>query len=480
MNLPPSITRPTRPHQATHGSILIIVLWITFGLVSLALYFAHSMTLALRAADNQTASVLAQESIASAVTYLSNTLANIPYPGQLPDPLTYETEAVPIGDARFWLIGRDTNTWQLGRSELVFDLTDESAKLNLNVASAEMLEFLPGMTPALAAAIIDWRDTDSELTTNGAEDETYQRLNPPYSCKNAPFDSLDELRLVAGIYPEILYGEDANLNGILDPNENDGDTSPPLDNRDGHLDLGILEYLTVWSRESNSSRTNLNDPQQLATVLEEALGNDRANQVLLGLGGTQGGQGGQGGPGGGPGANTNLTLNFRSLLEFHVRSGLTAEEFMLVETNLTATTNAFTPGLVNVNTASETVLACIPGIGTDLAATLVAARQANASSSGSLAWVKEVLGDAQAVQAGPFLTAQTYQFTADIAAVGQHARGYRRVRFVFDTTESTPRIVFRQDLTHLGWALGTEYRQQLLEETDSPSTTLGSLRPLQR
>jgi DNA uptake protein ComE-like DNA-binding protein len=41
-----------------------------------------------------------------------------------------------------------------------------------------MLEFLPGMTPALAAAIVDWRDADSELTMNGAEDETYQRLNP--------------------------------------------------------------------------------------------------------------------------------------------------------------------------------------------------------------------------------------------------------------------------------------------------------------
>mgnify|MGYP000908190185 CR=1 FL=1 len=471
MNLPRPIISS---HRTTRGSILIVVLWIAFGLVSLALYFAHSMTLALRASDNRTAAVLAQEAIAGAVTYLSNTLANIPFPGQHPDPLTYETEDVPLGDARFWLIGRDTNHWQSGRSELVFELTDESAKLNLNTASAEMLEFLPGMTPALAAAIIDWRDSNSELTVNGAEDETYQRLNPPYRCKNAPFDSLDELRLVAGMYPEILYGEDANLNGVLDPNENDGDTSPPLDNRDGQLDSGILEYLTVWSRESNAARTNLNDPQGLATVLQETLGNERATEVLLGLGGGQGGQGGQGG------GNTNLTLNFRSLLEFHVRSGLTPEEFMLVETNLTATTNAFTPGLVNVNTASESVLACIPGIGVDLAATLVAARQVNASSGSSLSWVKDVLGDAQAIQAGPYLTAQTYQFTADIAAVGQYGRGYQRVKFVFDTTEASPRILYRQDLTHLGWALGSELRQNLLNEAGSPSATFGSFRSLRR
>lgn len=439
--------------SARRGSILIVVLWIAFGLVSLALYFAHSMALSLRASDNRTASIVAEEAIGGAVTYLSNVLATLNYPGQHPDPFAFETEAVPIGDARFWLIGRDTNSWQLGRSQLAFAFVDENAKLNLNTASAEMLEFLPGMTPALAAAIVDWRDNNTEPSPNGAEDETYQRLGTPYRCKNAPFDSLDELRLVFGMHPDVLSGEDANLNGILDPNENDGDTSPPLDNRDGNLDPGILEYLTVWSRESNASRTNVNDPQQLATLLQDTLGTDRANQVLLGLGGGPGGAGG--GSGGG---NTNRTLNFRSPLEFHVRSGLTAEEFRLVETNLTTITNAFTPGLVNVNTATETVLACLPGIGPDNAATLVAARRANASSQ-SLAWVKDVLGDEASMAAGPYLTAHTYQFAADIAAVGQHDRGYCRIKFVFDTTEASPKLVYRQDLTHLGWAIGSDLRR---------------------
>ena len=461
--------------QAQRASILIIVLWMAFGLVSLALYFAHSMTFELRAADNRTASVVAEAAIAGAALYVSNVLANVEFPGQHPDPLAYEIEAVPLGDAYFWLIGRDTNTWGIGNARLTFALTDECAKLNLNSATAEMLEFLPGMTPELAAAIVDWRDSDSDVTVNGAEDETYQRLNPAYRCKNAAFDSLDELRLVRGMYPEILYGEDANLNGVLDPNENDGDLSPPLDNRDGHLDPGILEYLTVWSGESTSSRTNLNDAQQLASVLEAALGVDRANQVLLGLSGGQGGQGGGGRPGGG---STNLNLG--SLLEFHVRSGLTAEEFMLVETTLTATTNAFTPGLVNVNTASEAVLACLPGIGTERAGTLVAARQANSASAGSLAWVKDVLGEEQAIEAGPYLTAQTYQFTADIAAVGHYGRGYRRVKFVFDTTEDAPRMVYRQDLTHLGWALGSDTLEDLQEIRGSRLAIAGAPRSLRR
>jgi hypothetical protein len=33
--------------------VLIIVLWIAFGLVSLALYFANSMNFELRASDNR-------------------------------------------------------------------------------------------------------------------------------------------------------------------------------------------------------------------------------------------------------------------------------------------------------------------------------------------------------------------------------------------------------------------------------------------
>jgi hypothetical protein len=38
------------------------------------------------------------------------------------------------------------------------------------------------------------------------------------------------------------------------------------------------------------------------------------------------------------------------------------------------------------------------------------------------------------------------------------------VRFVFDTADGAPRIVYRQDLSHLGWALGKQVRQTWLGE----------------
>ncbi|MBE7502302.1 MAG: general secretion pathway protein GspK [Verrucomicrobiales bacterium] len=469
---------PTGPRRSERGSVLIIVLWISFGLVSLALYFAHTMNFELRAADNRVAATLARQAIEGAARYASNVLVNLEEPGAIPDILTHRTEAVPVGDAAFWFLGRNPeSSWS---NEPWFGFVDEASKLNLNTATANMLEQLPGMTPEFAAAIIDWRDSDSDLTDGGAEDETYQRLNPPYRCKNAPFESLEELRLVYGADLLLLYGDDANLNGLLDPNEDDGENSPPADNRDGRLDPGLFEYLTVSSREPNtapdgSTRINVSSTNrtELASLLEEHLGADRANEILRAFGTPGGGGGGGGGPGGG-GAGAAVTV--RSVLEFYLVSGMTTDEFAQVEGYLSVSTNQFTEGLVNVNTASETVLACLPGIGPEFASTLVASRPTlTRTEPPSLAWVADVLERENAVEAGPYLTARSYQFTVDIAALGQHGRGYQRVKYIFDTSGSAPRIRYRQDLTHLGWALGPGVREELQQARREGTIAFGTL-----
>ena len=108
------------------------------------------------------------------------------------------------------------------------------------------------MTPDLVANILAWRSTNTSSMSGGAESDTYMNVQPPYTCKNAPFETVDELRLIYSMDMDTLYGEDANLNGILDPNENDGDVLPPTDNMDGQLDAGLFEYATVYSREPST------------------------------------------------------------------------------------------------------------------------------------------------------------------------------------------------------------------------------------
>ncbi len=464
-SLQPAAGPAPLPPPGCRGSVLIIALWIAFGLVSVALYFAQTVSFDLRAADQRVAGFEAEQAIAGALVHASNVLATLsPAPGVPPDEFDYAAEAVPVGEARFWLLDRAARPSAL--HEPAFGLVDEASRLNLNTATGEMLQLLPGMTPEFAAAIVDWRDTDAEPGPGGAEDETYQRLSPAYRCKNAPFESVEELRLVYGTDLVYLFGEDTNLNGVLDPNENDGEARPPADNQDGYLDAGLLEYVTVYSAEPNtrsdgSPRLNVNDanPQALASFLQETFGTDRANAILARLGtGPGGGGAGGGGPGGG-GANNRFT----SLIEFYLRSGMTAEEFTQVEGELTVSTNTVLTGLVNVNTAPEEVLACIPGIGPENAPALVAYRASQSGPLTTLAWVTEVLEEAALRQAGPYLTARSYQYTADVVALGHQGRGYRRVRAVFDTRSGAPQLVSRQDLTHLGWALGVQVREWLAE-----------------
>jgi type II secretory pathway component PulK len=154
-----------------------------------------------------------------------------------------------------------------------------------------------------------------------------------------------------------------------------------------------------------------------------------------------------------------------SLLEFFIRNNgrLSAIDFAAIEGSITTSSSNYVYGLININTASEQILACIPGIGSNNAPAVVSYRDANPNRVDSIAWLTEAMQvTTQNVrQIGPYITSRSYQFTADIAAVGAFGRGYRRVKFVFDTSEGLPKIIYRQDLTHLGWALGPQAREEV-------------------
>jgi DNA uptake protein ComE-like DNA-binding protein len=431
-------------HPGTQqGSVLIVTLWASIGLVSVALLFGHSMLMTYRGADNDLAGRQAEQAIDGAVRYAETLFVSPETPGAFPDITSYVAEAMPVGEATAWFLGRPADSANGTTRE--FGLVDEASKLNLNTATADMLRFLPGMTDELADAIVDWRDADDDVTGNGAESSTYLAQQPSYNCKNAPFESIEELAWVHGATRLILYGEDANMNGVLDPNEDDGTQSLPEDNADGKLDPGILEYVTVFSREPNkrqdgTARVNVSQMNNdVRTLLTDNFGDARAAEIMIRIGPSQ---------------------TLRSPLEFYVRSGMTVDEFAKISDAITTRPGDFVPGLVNINTASETVLACIPGIGTEKAGTVLATRLSRSQQDTSIAWIVDILGEDGATQAGPYITGQSWQCSVDVAAVGRHGRGYRRARVVIDTTGEIPKIIYRRDLSSLGWALGSEVRQQ--------------------
>jgi type II secretory pathway component PulK len=454
MKIAPSSSLAGR--DATRGSILVIVLWITFGLVAITLYFANEMSLELHASDNRVSGLTAEQAIEGAARYAGYILTNqIAYGtnGNIPDPTTYQSEAVPIGDAHFWFIGRD-NTGQAQPDQVTFGLIDEASKLNLNTVAATNLSWLPNMTAEIAANIVDWRNTNGTTSPDGDGSTAYSSLS--YLAKNEPFETVDELRLVYGMDMSLLVGEDGNRNGALDPNETDA-------NGNSIVHPGIADYLTVYSREPNpTNNLSGHTKAQLATMLERNFGfaRGRANQIAYSF----------------PGA-TNATVNIASLLQFYLRcqrppANLTLSEFSQIATNASVTNGTYLKGRVNVNTASAAVLACLLEGDTASAQALVSYRLANPGSLTSIAWVADALSGSptalQTLAAHDFLTTQSFQFTADIAALGPNGRGYRRAKFVFDTVDGTPKIIYRQDLTGLGWALGKDARQTWLFAKDTP------------
>ena len=438
------ITQLSRRRES--ASVLIIVLWISIGLVSIALYFANSMTYELRASDNRASGLAAEQAIEGAARYVAAVLTSYATNGVVPTNGQFACEAVQVGDARFWIIGRDPSL--NARTEPYFSLIDEGSKLNLNRAGTNTLSYLPNMTSDFALAITDWRGTNASLALNYAEFG--------YQAKHAAFETLEELRLVNGATVDLLVGDDVNRNGVVDANEK---TANSLFSGGG----GLFDYVTVYSREPNfhsdgSALTNVNTRNDLQIMLQNAIGSSRAQQVMRNLGFDAGG--------GGP------PPNFTSLLQFYNQSQMTEMELAKIYNDLTTlgTNTLFVTGRLNLNTASEPAMtALFMGIGVDqntaagAADTLISYREQHPNNLTSIAWIVTALGKnhqvVTALAPRDLVTTRSYQFLADIAAVGPFGRGYRRVKFIFDTSEATPKIIYRQELSRLGWALGEKARQ---------------------
>lgn len=309
------------------GMVLIIVL-VVIVLLSLGAYtFSEYMVIATRATAFNSKAIQARAMADSGVEFVSVLLANrasLNTVGLYHNPTMFQAQlmmdaTLPANRGRFSVIAPVEG--DPSAQQIRFGLIDESSKLNLNTIAAMVpapnpnaasasgstggtgsagtgttdeppalpnpLMGLPGMTLEISEAIFDWIDEDSDVREHGAENEYYQTLNPPYECKNSKLETLDELLLIRGITPQLLFGEDANRNGLLDPNENDGSLTVPYDDADGFLNRGWSAYLTVHSRELNmqSDRTikvdvNKNTLSDIYDTLEDALDQPKAQFIV--------------------------------------------------------------------------------------------------------------------------------------------------------------------------------------------------------
>ncbi len=207
------------------GSVLIIVLWSVFLLAMLAVaihaYVTPYLGLSGKLMDRTKMYYFANAGVERAIFEVENDDTEL-YDG-LRDSWSSNDAAfnnVSIGGGVFSAIKDPASPDAASQ----YGLMDEEGKININRASQQVLKNLfekiaqadPKDADALADSVIDWRDADDGAHKDGKENDYYESLEHPYSCKNSDFEVKEELLLVAGVTPEIfdavkdhitIYGE---------------------------------------------------------------------------------------------------------------------------------------------------------------------------------------------------------------------------------------------------------------------------------
>ncbi|MSR52524.1 MAG: hypothetical protein EXS09_04455 [Gemmataceae bacterium] len=288
-----------RSAASRRGGFVIVAVLMVVTVLSLAAYqYSALMDAEVLAAERirKTTEVkaLADSGLYHAMAHVTDpdafegVLSNNPFdnPGKFQDVIVNEGESARA-QGRFSLVALDYGQDPAaGSIPLRYGMMDEAARLNLNALFAldssgkvlhDALMKLPSMTDEVAWSIVDWVDPNDEPSAGGAENEYYTARSPSYLCKNAPLDTVEELLLVKGVTPSLLFGTDRNRNGKLDPGEDDGMGYTP----------GWAAFLTVYSRERNVDvegmpRINLNgnDMNQLKNDLVAVVGEELTTFIL--------------------------------------------------------------------------------------------------------------------------------------------------------------------------------------------------------
>ncbi len=202
--------------KAQKGIVLIIVLWVLTILMVIVMSFSVMIrsetyaTLGFR--EGLDKRFLAEAGIERAIIELF--YRNI-----------YKNQEMFEEEKKAWAVDGKPYTFEMSNGQITVKIIDESGKIdinNLNDLSGIILRNLltnmgvPDQEILIIVdSILDWKDSDDLRRLNGAENDYYMSLAKPYKAKNSKFDTLEELLLVKGMKPDILFGN-GERKGIID------------------------------------------------------------------------------------------------------------------------------------------------------------------------------------------------------------------------------------------------------------------------
>lgn len=349
------------------GIALILTMWIMLALILIAAGIAMMARTETQIARN-TADVNRCKWAARAGIYAAtNQLQTL-----VKDPATYLTEEP-------YTISSDDLNLDLGGYAFQAIVQDEAGKVNLNTATSETLTTLFGDTN-IAEYIVAWRTPITASSNQSTGTDYYSTLDPAYKCKNAAFETVNEIGLVEGITADML-------------------SSPPpsLENANHSL----IDLLTVYTPKTPRQSTS-GTKVDIQSGNNQALGRIFTTQEVSAI------------------IDYRTRRRFASPAEIIRVSGISREKIAEVYEQLTVSGSTAHTGLVNINTAPLEVLAVQPGFDASMAQAVIDYRTANGAFSGvgRLLAASEVSADAF-VNAAPYFTVNSNVFK--IVSTGQLA-----------------------------------------------------------
>ncbi|NLF39075.1 hypothetical protein GX586_06490 [bacterium] len=277
------------------GIALISTMFVLFFLMALALSYAFAArlesSLARNYADDMQAQYCAKAGIYRALAeikeqerrgYFAYPRMDVPEDAELLTRYQEVFQDYPIGEGTYTVKFKD-NFGQAGLGPM-----DENSLININrLAQREDRETLRRLLQVatddeviigkVIDHLIDYVDDNDNKNLDGAEEMEYEELVPRQTIRNGPMRDVNEFLTVLNVLKKnnpdyidetIWFGEDANENGVLDPNEDDGPETPPVDNQDGILNRGIKDFVTVDS-DGTSVNPNTASPEVLQIVMPD-------------------------------------------------------------------------------------------------------------------------------------------------------------------------------------------------------------------
>ena len=185
----------------TRGSALLAVLWLSAGLSAIALSVSSNVRSETDRVSSDgeglRASYLASGALERAILWVQWGSNGAIYNN-------------PDGSTRFWRPYQSRLTMSFPSGDAIVEVIPEGAKLNINSATPDELFRVvfavsadPGRSREIADGIADWRSAAPSPT---AFDQYYFTLGPTFRARHASFQEIEELLLVRGMSPELLYG----------------------------------------------------------------------------------------------------------------------------------------------------------------------------------------------------------------------------------------------------------------------------------